>query len=114
MSRDYSQPPYTQADPVNSTYHAEIFHSIHEIMLDLESPQGLKKALFWFYFKECEDCGAIARADVHVCPIQENPFDNADEVDSAAIGDGYEADAESSPVRGKKMPVIDLTLDDSD
>jgi len=92
-------------------------------MLDLESAQGLKQTLFWHYFKECEDCGCIARADVHTCPAQENQFEDADGVDGAMRGNGYEADEESSPIRdgntappvqGRKMLVIDLTLDDSD
>jgi hypothetical protein len=93
---------------------------------DLESAQGLDKAVFWFYFQECEHCGNIARADGHICPIQENPFKKAEEVDGAAIGNGYEADAELSPVRnvepsvlgssvyGKKRIFVDLTLDNSD
>lgn len=82
-------------------------------MLDLESPRGVGKTIFWYYFRECGDCGCIARADVHVCPIQEDPFEEA-EVEDATIENGYEGDEESSPVHGKKMLVIDLTLDDSD
>jgi len=123
MSCDYSQPPYTQEDSGDSTYHADLFRSTYDIMLDLESPQGLKKNQFWFYFQECEHCGHIAKMDIHACPVQENPLDEADEADEAAIGNGYEADAEcspdregnmKSPVYGRKRIVIDLTLDDSD
>ena len=121
MQCDYSQPPYTQERPANQEYHIDLSYFIHEITLDLRSPQGFDKTQFWLYFHECEHCGYIARMDAHVCVTRE-----ADEADS----NGYEGDVESSPihdgksivrdvdvdspVHGWRNLVIDLTVDDAD
>jgi hypothetical protein len=110
MPCDYSQPPYTKDDPVNSVRDTALFYSIYEIMLDLELPKGLEKAKFWLYFEECEYCTNMVRKDIHICPCWEKAIE---------IGDGYEADVEVSPVRGDMEPpstrvIIDLTGDDSD
>jgi len=103
MPCNYSQPPYTQEDPLNSVRDADLFYPIYEIMLDLESPWGLENAKFWFCFEECEYCTNVVRKDIHICPCWKK---------AAEIGDGYEADVETSPVR--ERVVIDLTADDSD
>lgn len=96
---------------MTSVRDADIFHSIYDIMMDLDSPKGLEKAKFWLYFEECEYCTNMVRKDIHVCPCWEKALE---------IGDGYEADVEASPIRGGNMEppstrvVIDLTGDDSD
>jgi hypothetical protein len=82
MPCDYSQPPYTKDDPVNSVHDTALFYSIYEIMLDLELPKGLEKAKFWLYFEECEYCTNMVRKDIHICPCWKKAIE---------IGDGYEA-----------------------
>jgi hypothetical protein len=103
MPCDYSQPPYTQVVPLNLVCNADLFYSIYEIMLDLESPWNLENAKFWFCFEECEYCTNVVRKDIHICPCWKKAIE---------IGDRYEADVETSPVC--ERVVIDLTGDDLD
>jgi hypothetical protein len=72
-------------------------------MLDLELPWGLENAKFLFCFEECEYCTNVVRKEIHICPCWKK---------AVKIGDGYDADVETSPVH--ERVVIDLTGDNSD